>query len=257
MTLAMPDSIYPDRLPPGYGQYLGYADGEWATAPDLARLFPHARRVILTVTGGTLEADGCDCEKGDLPPASAADWAQRKLAAAPDSRPVLYASPEAPGYRMIQVLDELGARGIRRSQVRLLSAHYGAGQHICGPATCRLVPVPMDGTQWTDAFAGVGGFPVDMSDLEGGFFGVPGNWEDALLTVIATVRKGSTGQAVSNWQGLLAAHGYDLGTSGPRKDGIDGVFGAVTDAATRAFQKAKGIGVDGIAGRVTYTAALT
>jgi len=35
--------------------------------------------------------------------------------------------------------------------VRLWSAHYGFGEHICGPASCKLVPVEVDGTQWTNS----------------------------------------------------------------------------------------------------------
>jgi predicted Zn-ribbon and HTH transcriptional regulator len=31
----------------------------------------------------------------------------------------------------------MNANGFERSQYRLWSAHYGAGEHICGPATCK------------------------------------------------------------------------------------------------------------------------
>ena len=104
-----------------------------------------------------------------------------------------------------------------------------------------------------------------MSELSAGFFGTaPGtstsNWEDKLMASIQTVQKGSTGQTVKNWQGLLVAHGYGqtLGAAGPRKDGVDGVFGASTDKATRQLQsdlKVTG-GVDGVAGSHSWTAAL-
>jgi lysozyme len=86
------------------------------------------------------------------------------------------------------------------------------------------------------------------------------SWEDKLMTAIPTVQKGSTNrQAVLNWQGLLIANGYDLGTTGKRKDGVDGEWGALTDQATRDFQAAKGVkdGPDGVVGRYTYTAALS
>jgi len=172
MTIAMPDSIYPQNLPPGYPAYLGYVDGRWPTAPVLHSKFPGAHIVALTVIGNTLDADGCDIEPQDLSPASGAAWAARKLGAAPASRPVLYASASTMG----SVLGELAARRIHRASVRLLSAHYGAGEHICGPATCGLVSVPMDGTQWTNSYPGLNGSRIDMSVLIDGFFGTAGGW---------------------------------------------------------------------------------
>lgn len=64
----------------------------------------------------------------------------------------------------------------------------------------------------------------------------------------------SFGGNVYKAQGLLCAHGYDLGTSGGRGNGIDGVFGSATDSAARAFQKKKGLSVDGIIGEKTWAA---
>lgn len=82
-------------------------------------------------------------------------------------------------------------------------------------------------------------------------------WEDTLLASIPAVQKASTDkQAVKNWQALLVARGHDLGVTGERKDGIDGVWGELTQAATIAFQKASGLTQDGIAGPLTYGAAL-
>ncbi len=51
------------------------------------------------------------------------------------------------------------------------------------------------------------------------------------------------------WQTILWANGY-LPSSG-----IDGVFGDQTDAATRNFQRDKGLGADGSAGRNSWTKA--
>jgi hypothetical protein len=53
----------------------------------------------------------------------------------------------------------------------LLSAHYGSGNHVCGPLTCRYPDVPpCDGTQWTDAAPGANGSQIDQSVLLGNFF---------------------------------------------------------------------------------------
>jgi peptidoglycan hydrolase-like protein with peptidoglycan-binding domain len=55
------------------------------------------------------------------------------------------------------------------------------------------------------------------------------------------------GPAVRNLQKRLTALGFDTG-------GIDGEFGKQTEAAMLAFQKAKGLTVDGVAGAGTMAA---
>jgi len=171
VTLAMPDSIYPANLPAGYPAYLGYVDGRWATCPVIKADHPAARHVCLTVTGNTLAADGIDVEPGNPSAWNGAQWAMRKLAHAPDSRPVIYASVQGtPGYGMHDVLRELTSLSIPRAKVRLLSAHYEAGEHICGPATCNLISEDMDGTQYTDQAPGSNGTLIDMSVVLDSFF---------------------------------------------------------------------------------------
>jgi peptidoglycan hydrolase-like protein with peptidoglycan-binding domain len=59
------------------------------------------------------------------------------------------------------------------------------------------------------------------------------------------LKKGSTDPAVRDLQSALKSLGYYSGT-------IDGVFGATTEAAVKAFQQAREITVDGIVGRVTW-----
>lgn len=265
MTIAMPDSINVADLPAGYPAYLGYADGKWPTQAELAAKFPNAHRVILTVTGGTLEANGIDCEPGNPNSAQSADWCARKLAEAPGSRPVVYASVVGDQwYGMGAVIADLNARGIPRSGVRLLSAHYGAGAHICGPRSCGLISSEMDGTQWTDTFSGAGGNLVDMSQLRDDFFTTPvTTWEDALLATLPTLKQGSTGQAVANWQGLLVSHAYGYLLGGApsgnvmQQAGVDGIFGPATAQATVKFQADRKLAADGVVGQQTWTAALT
>jgi hypothetical protein len=57
---------------------------------------------------------------------------------------------------------------------------------------------------------------------------------------VPVLRKGSTGDAVRDLQRQLAALGYPLA--------VDGVFGAGTDDALRAFQRDHGLTADGAAG---------
>ena len=60
-----------------------------------------------------------------------------------------------------------------------------------------------------------------------------------------TVSYGSRGDAVRKLQELLNALGYDCGS-------VDGIFGSKTKAAVLAFQKANGLGEDGIVGPLTW-----
>jgi peptidoglycan hydrolase-like protein with peptidoglycan-binding domain len=59
------------------------------------------------------------------------------------------------------------------------------------------------------------------------------------------LKRGSTDPAVRDLQEALEALGY---APGP----IDGVFGATTETAVKAFQQAKEITADGIVGKVTW-----
>lgn len=73
--------------------------------------------------------------------------------------------------------------------------------------------------------------------------------DKVLIDTIKTLRKGDSGLTVKWLQELLLAAGQDLGKA-------DGVFGAKTEAAVKEFQRANGLTVDGIAGKLTI-AALT
>lgn len=59
-----------------------------------------------------------------------------------------------------------------------------------------------------------------------------------------TLRLGSRGAAVSTLQNRLRAHGYNVS--------VDGDFGPRTADAVRSFQRAKGLGVDGVVGPATW-----
>ena len=65
------------------------------------------------------------------------------------------------------------------------------------------------------------------------------------------LKKGCKGEDVRALQILLMGRGYSVGI-----DGADGVFGDNTKAAVRAYQKAKGLEKDGIAGKNTMGSLL-
>lgn len=60
-----------------------------------------------------------------------------------------------------------------------------------------------------------------------------------------TLRLGSRGSAVTDLQRRLTAAGFSPGAA-------DGIFGGQTDSAVRSFQRARGLGADGIVGPMTW-----
>lgn len=63
------------------------------------------------------------------------------------------------------------------------------------------------------------------------------------------VRRGDQDHPVRTLQHLLRSRGHTVA--------VDGIFGALTDAAVRAFQQAKGLVVDGIVGPQTWGALIS
>jgi hypothetical protein len=173
--LNMLDSIIPANLPPGADAYLGYVNGQWPTYNTVKAMFPGVPVLSMTVLPG-VRAEGCDCETGDLTIGQVPGWVREELAAGA-SRPVVYMG----AANMRPVSAALSAAGIARAQVRLLSAHYGVGKHICGPGTCGYPQA--DGTQWTDAAPGLNGSLIDESLLSPGFFGTNTPKEDPLFVI--------------------------------------------------------------------------
>lgn len=65
--------------------------------------------------------------------------------------------------------------------------------------------------------------------------------------ITRVLKQGSRGSDVRAWQQQLAYRGCDAGA-------LDGIFGVLTDAATRQFQGEHGLNVDGIVGPATRCA---
>lgn len=68
---------------------------------------------------------------------------------------------------------------------------------------------------------------------------------------VSVLKKGAKGNQVKALQTLLIGYGYSCGGYG-----ADGDFGDATDKAVRAYQKAKGLDVDGIVGSATWNSLL-
>lgn len=76
------------------------------------------------------------------------------------------------------------------------------------------------------------------------------NASEVIVTVkVPVLKKGSKGEPVGALQGILNAKGFNCGN-------VDRDFGSKTDAAVRAFQKAKGLESDGSVGAKTWEALL-
>lgn len=239
--ITMFDSVQIDQIPSDAVAVAGYVDGRYANLAALQTSFPRALVLAVTTSGGDAHATAVDEEPGDASVAGAVAWL-RAAAARGVWRPCAYASASGMGA----LLAAVQAAGLELGSFRFWSAHYGAGAHICGPATCGLVSRAMDGTQWTDEALGRN---LDESLLADSFF----PWYDVLMTDIPTIQLGSTGQIVKNWQSLVNAH-LAAGAVGLTPDSN---FGAATELFTKTFQAHKKLTPDGIVGPATWTAALT
>jgi len=156
--IIMYDTIQNDQFPPGAPAYAAYVDGSIGNQPNFAFIvsaFPKAEHLSVSLFGNN--ADALDVEPGASNPSDIPAWydAQRKRGI---QRPCVYASASTMNDEILPVLT--GA-GIARSAVRLWTAHYDVGEHICGPDTCGALSINADGTQWTPN-AVVDGVALDL-----------------------------------------------------------------------------------------------
>jgi hypothetical protein len=164
-NIVMYDTVYNDLFPPDATAYAGYVDGGVGDQPNytwLTKTYPHADVLSIAIFPSN-DADCLDIEPGAADPSDAASWYERQISRGV-YRPCFYASASTMQANLIPVVR---ASGFPSDRIRLWSAHYGEGQHICGPATCKLTSIPMDGTQWTDNALGKN---VDQSLLLPNFF---------------------------------------------------------------------------------------
>ena len=247
------DSIDVTQIPLDAPAVAGYVNGSWATWPSLAVKFPRAQRLSIAVTAAS-DADCLDIEAGDATVADAPGWyARQKTRGA--ARPCFYASASVMGA----LVNTLQAAGISRSLVRLWSAHYGSslGAHVCAPATCGEVPIPMDGTQWTSMALGRN---LDQSLVADDFFAP--SWQEVMLNALPTLQQGDRDTighllAVHRVQVLVAGIGAWNNLGSITQITVDGIFGASTTAAVRRVQQFFGLTQDGIVGNQTWSALVT
>lgn len=103
------------------------------------------------------------------------------------------------------------------------------------------------GDQWCQYF-------VDACALYAarGEVGESSNKEEECMVALKELTRGASGSEVRSAQ-ILLIHKFGISCGAA---GADGDFGKMTDTAVRAFQKAHGLGVDGVVGQKTWTALL-
>ncbi len=90
---------------------------------------------------------------------------------------------------------------------------------------------------------------IDYGDTAETGAAAPAGKEETVMAEAKLLARGAGGSPVRKLQILLNGLGFDCGEA-------DGVFGARTDAALRAFQKDAGLSPDGVAGARTWTALI-
>jgi len=161
-TLLLFDDTSPDLIPLTATAVGYYKDGAYADGTAVAKRFPHAALVGICVRGAD-DGDALDVETGDATIADIYSWLTRQITRKA-YRPLIYISVS----RVDDLMLTMDANKFERSAYRLWSAHYGAGQHICGPDSCKLTKTECDWTQWTDTY---GGASLDASLLSDEPFG--------------------------------------------------------------------------------------
>lgn len=257
-TLTMFDADQNDQFPAGADAYAGYVDGALGDQPNYAwivREFPAAHHLSIALSPDH-DADALDVETGAARPQDIPGWFARQRQRGVQ-RPCIYASVSTMEAYVVPLMR---ASSILRASVRLWSAHYLAGEHICGPGTCKLVSIGMDGTQWDDAALGSS---LDQSLLLPDFFGTPpAQWTEFDMSKLPILRQGDTDKAgsffsVVRMQDLVRRAGTLNSLADAAAVSSDGDFGPVTDGGVRSVQEHYRIAVDGVCGSDTWSVLLT
>lgn len=159
------DTALNNQFPAGAAAYAAYVDGSVGDQPNYAYIvstFPKAEHLSIALFASN-NADCLDVEPGAAVPSDIPGWYARQVARG-IQRPVIYASASTMNNEILPVLSQAG---IARAKTRLWSAHYGLGEHICGPHSCGQLSIDADGTQWTSSAMGL---VLDQSLLLGNFF---------------------------------------------------------------------------------------
>lgn len=124
---AIYDSVNPLGIPAGVAVVAGYVDGNYANIEAMRKAHPQAYILEITVTGQK-GVRVVDCERGDLTPAAAAQWAVDELKA--HHRPTVYCS--ASNWPL--VMEELSKQRIHAAAVDWWIASWTTVGRAADPA---------------------------------------------------------------------------------------------------------------------------
>lgn len=239
-NVLMFDDVDVALLPAGYDAYAGYVDGIYQNISAIKKRFPSPNIHILTISVKASDiADALDVETGDASITQAPAWFKMALKGGV-TKPALYTSVS----NATSLVSEMSAAGIPRTAYRLWTAHYGKGQHICGPSTCAGTAESADATQYTST---ANGESLDESACDPDFFTIV---VPPAPVVEPTATQGDKGPFVSDLQQRLNVWGAKPALV------VDSDFGPTTLAAVKAFQTTRKLTVDGVVGPATWTVLL-
>lgn len=231
-------------LLPKADAYAAYVDGYYQNIAQVKAKFPQAHVLSIAVFPMHV-ADCLDIEPGDATNAQAPGWFKMALKGG-ITKPCLYTSAD----NVDALVAVMSGAGIPRTAYRLWSAHYGGGQHICGPATCGLCHTAADATQFTDR---ANNSSLDESVCDDTFFTIitpPTPNPQPVLTVGDKDPAGETNGPVHYLQERLNVWGANPVLT------LDADFGPATLNAVKAFQAKVHLTVDGVVGPMTWAAVI-
>ena len=194
--------------------------GEWIIDTPATATTSGSKHKECTVCGYTMATETI--------PATGGGYYYAPTAAVVPDMPMLYRGCTGDAVRTLQ--DKLNALGYNSGSV---DGIFGAKTYAAVTAFQKANSLGVDGIvgklTWGKLYGVSPAMPVETTTVVGR----------------PTVSYGSRGDAVRKLQELLNALGYDCGS-------VDGIFGSKTKAAVLAFQKANGLGVDGIVGPLTW-----
>jgi len=144
--------------------------------------------------------------------------------------------PVAPQPPIAPVPPPQNQRELMMQIQNTLNTRYGqnlATDGICGPLTRAAI---------------VRGLQTELNRLFNAELPITGVFGAQTRAAIRLLRRGDRGNYVWILQAALTCNGF---LTNP-----DGIFGPLTENSVRAFQATRGLGVDGIAGPITFTALL-
>ncbi|PBC80910.1 hypothetical protein SAMN05428945_4578 [Streptomyces sp. 2224.1] len=89
MTRIMFDAVTPSNIPSSATMVAGYVDGDFRNVEEMAKRFPHAKRVSIAVSHKH-KAQVLDVETGAASPEGAVAWCRETMAATPNGELTVY-----------------------------------------------------------------------------------------------------------------------------------------------------------------------